>query len=209
MPIFNVLITVLAVVATVQSSGNIQTYRINANVQGGSINEDIVVDSVKHLMTVNVGDVQHLQSDCPSTINLHDFEKGKVAMKNIDTGECLVMDTKENLNATIDLLEKLTSLKMTHDIEEEKLVNVFPTTYDRLLDEAGEHIIEFCKGYELFYGEIINHQEVNSYKHRVKRRDKKKEKTKSGCSGFCFICKVSKQAQAGAAGAAGAPGSAH
>lgn len=29
-------------------------------------------------------------------------------MKNIDTGECLVMDTKENLNATIDLLEKLT-----------------------------------------------------------------------------------------------------
>lgn len=48
---------------------------------------------------------------------------------------------------------------MTHDIEEEKLVNVFPTTYDRLLKEAGEHIIEFCKGYELFYGEIINHQE--------------------------------------------------
>ncbi|CAC5421192.1 unnamed protein product [Mytilus coruscus] len=165
----------------VSQSGNAMnpgkhTYRINAKVPGGSINEDIVVDSVKHLMTVNVGNVHHLQSDCPSTINLHDFEKGKVAMKNIDTGECLVMDTKENLNATIELLDKITRLKMTHDIEAEKLVNVYPTTYDRLLEEAGEHIIEFCKGYVLFYGEIIEQEGV---KRRIKNEEKKKKSGKN------------------------------
>ncbi|CAC5396875.1 PDE1 [Mytilus coruscus] len=170
MSINNVFTIVSAIVVAVQSSSNIQTYRINAKVPGGSINEDIVVDSVNHLMTVNVGNVHHLQSDCPSTINLHDFEKGKVAMKNIDTGECLVMDTKENLKATIELLDKITRLKITHDIEAEKLVDVYPTTYERLLEEAGEHIIEFCKGYELFYGEIIEHQEG----------DKRQEKKKSG-----------------------------
>lgn len=48
---------------------------------------------------------------------------------------------------------------MTHNIEVEKLVKVYPTTYDRMFEEAGEHIREFCKGYELFYGEIIDNQE--------------------------------------------------
>ncbi|CAC5368207.1 PDE1 [Mytilus coruscus] len=177
----NVFIIVSAIVVAVQSSSDIKTYRINAKVPGGSINEDIVVDSDKHLMTVNVGNVYHLQSDCPSTINLHDFEKGKLAMKNIDTGKCLVMDTKENLNATIDLLEKITRLKMTHEIKAEKLVDVYPTTYDRLLEEAGEHIIEFCKGYELLYGEIIDYQEG------VKRRDKRKAKKKGGTKLICIV----------------------
>lgn len=52
-----------------------QTFNIKADVHGGSIKEDIVVDLQKKLLTVNVGSVAHLNSDCPSTINLHDFKK--------------------------------------------------------------------------------------------------------------------------------------
>lgn len=52
---------------------------------------------------------------------------------------------------------------MTHNIEAEKLVKVYPTTYDRMFEEAGEHITEFCKGYELFYGEIIDNLEGKIY----------------------------------------------
>ncbi|CAC5396874.1 unnamed protein product [Mytilus coruscus] len=260
---FKILFIVSTSFYVASGNKNIQTFNIKADVHGGSIKEDIVADLKKKLLTVNVGSVAHLNSDCPSTINLHDFKKffklelqylterrlgkctkcprfcysvenrtketllklikdnikpgttiisdcwkaydflgsegfehlkvnhsvnfvdpetgahtntiestwhalkkslpkygtGKLAIKNIDTGECLMIDTTESLNNTLELLYKIKRLKLTHVIDEVKLVDQVPITEQEMLQEGGEYIADFCSGYKLFLGNIVQQNE--------------------------------------------------
>ncbi|VDI16858.1 Hypothetical predicted protein [Mytilus galloprovincialis] len=102
-----VLLPVILSCNLVRSNDNIQTFRVNVKVPGGRINEDIAVDPSKNSMTVNVGDVSHLNSTWCQTVNLHDFEQNKVAIKNIDEGSCLVIDGKETNLGSVNLLYRI------------------------------------------------------------------------------------------------------
>ncbi|XP_071137753.1 uncharacterized protein [Mytilus edulis] len=168
---FKVIFIVSTSLYVASGNKNIQTFNIKADVHGGSIKEDIVVDLQKKLLIVNVGSVALLNSDCPSTINLHDFKKGKLGIKNIDTGECLMIDTRESLNATLELLYKIKRLKLTHVIDEVKLVDPVPITEQEMLQEGGEYIADFCSGYKLFFGNIVG-QNVHHAETRIKRAGK-------------------------------------
>lgn len=103
-----IVFAVISSFVAVESNDSIKTYRVNVKVPGGRINEDIIVDSKENTMTVNLGDVSHLNNSfCPS-INLHDFEMKKVAIKNIDYGICMIVDTKEYYSDSVEMLNKIT-----------------------------------------------------------------------------------------------------
>ncbi|XP_052089116.1 uncharacterized protein LOC127725836 [Mytilus californianus] len=182
------LFAVVLPLIAVQSNDNVQTYRINIKVPGGRVNEDVVVDSKANLMTVNVGDVSQLNNSyCPS-INLHDFEKQKVAIKNIDHGLCLVIDTKESKIDSVGLFNKIERLHYQHEIKDEILVRAHPITPDEMLKIAGEKLAEFCRGYKLFNGERVQHDGVHIAFKKARRVKRSVRGYLRGCSFLCGWC---------------------
>ncbi|CAC5378216.1 unnamed protein product [Mytilus coruscus] len=175
-----VLLPVILSCNLVRSNDHIQTFRVNVKVPGGRINEDIAVDPKKNAMTVNVGDVSHLNSSWCQTINLHDFEQNKVAIKNIDEGKCLIIDAKETYLDSVNLLYKIERLHYQHEIKDKIKVRANRITHDEMLKMAGEKIADFCRGYKLYYGRKVANDGMP--------RTGKKRYVKAACQKACFIC---------------------
>ncbi|CAG2228194.1 unnamed protein product [Mytilus edulis] len=137
----------------VEGSGitNIQTNNIYETISPGSGNDDAVDNVLKSLLIVQDGNT----TDCPSTTNLQDFEKGRLAMKNKDSGQCLFMDITENLSNAVEMTNDKERSRSTYLMKDSIIIKVFPVTSDTILEVAGKDILDFCHGYDLLYGQHI------------------------------------------------------
>ncbi|CAC5413665.1 unnamed protein product [Mytilus coruscus] len=166
------------------------TYRVDIKIPGGKVNEDIVIDSKNNVMTVNVGDVSHLKGFWCQSINLHDFEKKKVAIKNIDYGYCLILDTNETYKDSVDLLEKIKRLHYHHEIKNEIMVRASRITHDEMLKMAGKNIADFCEGYKLYHAKKVNHDGMLIAVKNAKRVKRALKQGKRACWIACGTCIV-------------------
>ncbi|XP_052089115.1 uncharacterized protein LOC127725835 [Mytilus californianus] len=185
-----VIFPVTLSIISVMSYDDIQTYRINIKVPGGKVNEDVVVDKERNVMTVNVGDVSQLKGFWCQSINLHDFEKKKVAIKNIDYGICLILDTKETYSGSVDLLDKIKRMQFQHEIKEEIMVRANRITHDEMLKLAGEKIADFCRGYKLYHGKRVHHDGMIIAVKNANRVKRAMKKGMRDCSWWCGSCSI-------------------
>ncbi|XP_071133873.1 uncharacterized protein [Mytilus edulis] len=185
----SVIFPVTLSIISVMSNDDIQTYRINIKTPGGRVNEDVVVDTNRNVMTVNVGDMSNLKGFWCQSINLHDFKTKKVAIKNIDYGICLILDTTETYTDSVDLLEKIKRLQYKQETKEIR-VRASQITHDEMLELAGEKIADFCRGYKPYKGYTVHHGGMLVAVKNAKRVKRAAKKGMRGCLWSCGVCSI-------------------
>ncbi|XP_063406241.1 uncharacterized protein LOC134690195 [Mytilus trossulus] len=135
-----------------------ENFRVTVKVDGKPVNEDLVLDLEKKTFLVNVGEVNHLGPNWSKTINLHDFNVKRLALKKVDDGICYVTLMTENLTEISARLHNMTSqifaTNLTKHVYQLSNTNM---SNENLLAYAGPKITNFCHGYKSIYAHRLEH----------------------------------------------------
>ncbi|XP_071143656.1 uncharacterized protein [Mytilus edulis] len=152
------MILFILMIASVSCSP--ENFRVIIKVDGKPVNEDLVLDIERKTFLVNIGEVNHLGPNWSRTINLHDFNMNRLALKKVDEGICYVTLMTENLAEISARLYNMTSqifaTKLTKHVYRLSKTNM---TNENLLAYAGPKIANFCRGYKSVYAHRLENGE--------------------------------------------------
>lgn len=146
----HVRIAIGAVLLFAVTSVSAKTYRFTHIFGDIKIPQDIMVDKASDTVLITVGDVSRYPGHV-STLNLHDFDTGYVAFKDIRKGICLLSKApvdgpQEDLYA-----KRTTNFTMAFDTK----IDTY-TLEDFVVDFiAGGRIADFCQDYNTHFMELI------------------------------------------------------
>lgn len=148
------LVFLTVVMSTVwTSAGALKVIRVAGFLEDQLVTQDITDDPERNTVLIVVGEVTNIE-DFKSTVNLHDFNTGYVALKDVADGTCLLKPIPFDKKEHIPGLRDYVNIKGTRVIPQQKKMywDVDPKvlTYNDVKKQAGDTLAEFCRDYRSY-----------------------------------------------------------
>lgn len=148
------MFTVACVIAlaSIVNAEMMKTSRIKTVFDGHLVYEDVTENYDTNTMLIVVDEADDV-ADFRSTVNLHDFNRGYVALKSVAEGMCLLKPLDEGMAEHLPagavknengqkVLAKVKTMYWNRDPKVMK--------YEEVKEEAGELLAEFCRDYRTY-----------------------------------------------------------
>lgn len=146
-------VTVYCIVALISIVNAAETTRIKTVYEGHLVFEDVTKDLDTNTMLIVVDEKDDVP-DFRSTVNLHDFNTGYVALKSVAEGVCLLKPLDQE-----GMKDHLPS-NAVENVNGEKVLARVRTMYwnrdphimdyEEVVEQAGETLADFCREYKTY-----------------------------------------------------------
>ncbi|XP_056017245.1 uncharacterized protein LOC125665337 [Ostrea edulis] len=158
----------------VYTSAEMEFHRIKVLANGVPVSEDVLYDKKNKVAILNVNGEDGNKSICQSS-NFHDLERHILALKQVKSGKCYLVNTNETESDIEGLFDhgKIHQAKLLSYIARKDKVPV-----EDVEAEAGKKIANFCRNYDTYWLEDTTDE----------RRDIQSSEQAPNCWFGCGIC---------------------